>query len=86
MNNSLNNGTLKDNIYKGQGKRSQSVERAAAIHSSGTPGLNSLSRGNNMVGGLDSFSTGMNPQMAQNPNNFGHSLNGAYMHDVQQIN
>ena len=63
LNNSLNNGTLKDNLYKGQGKRSQSVERAAAIHSSGTPGLNSLSRGNNMVGGLDSFSTGMNPQM-----------------------
>ena len=61
MNNSLNHGTLKDNLYKGQNKRSQSVERANVIHSSGTPGLNSLSRGNNAIGGIDSFSTGLNP-------------------------
>ena len=49
-----------DSFYKNN-KRAQSLERAAAVHSSGTPGLNSLSRGT-PVGVLDSFSTGMNGQ------------------------
>lgn len=62
------------------------MERAAAIHSSGTPGLNSLSRGNNGVGGIDSFSTGLNPQMGPNNNNFSHPINGGYMQDISQIN
>lgn len=35
----------KDNLFKNQNKRAQSLERAAAIHSSGNPGMNSMNRG-----------------------------------------
>jgi hypothetical protein len=45
-----------ENFYKNN-KRAQSLERAAAVHSSGNPGLNSLSRGTPM-GALDSFNSG----------------------------
>jgi hypothetical protein len=37
------------------------------------------------MGGLDSFSTGMNPQMGQNTN-FGHPMNGGYIQDMSQNN
>ena len=42
-----------DAFYKNN-KRAQSLERAAAVHSSGNPGLNSLGRGN-PINALDSF-------------------------------
>jgi hypothetical protein len=60
------NELVNENFYKNN-KRAQSLERAAAVHSSGNPGLNSLVRGQSTGVGAESFSGGIN---GQNPTNF----------------
>jgi hypothetical protein len=60
------NEILNENLYKNN-KRAQSLERAAAVHSSGNPVMNSLIRGQPTTVGADFIGSGMN---GQNINNF----------------